>query len=150
MHRPPQIVSPSSTNDLYRVFTNEANVLIDKRLYEIFVQQHGVMPLATVLNSTLTTLFLEIGSRTGLGEGLLDLTVYEVAACLIANPVLVRRFPLPARAVLPFEEELRQPDRRALDDVVFEALGLTAGEREAVYEAVIELVRARLEKAQSV
>jgi hypothetical protein len=27
-------------------------------------------------------------------------------------------------------------------------LGLTAGEREAVYEAVVELVRARLEKAQ--
>jgi hypothetical protein len=43
-----------------------------------------------------------------------------------------------------------QPDRRALDEVVFDVLGLTAGEREAVYEAVVELVRARLEKAQSV
>lgn len=42
------------------------------------------------------------------------------------------------------------PDRRALDDVVFDVLGLTSGEREAVYEAVIELVRARLEKARSV
>ncbi|GIV86887.1 MAG: hypothetical protein KatS3mg054_0916 [Chloroflexus sp.] len=39
---------------------------------------------------------------------------------------------------------------RALDDIVFDVLGLTAGEREAVYEAVIELVRARLEKARSV
>ncbi len=29
-------------------------------------------------------------------------------------------------------------------------LGLTAGEREAVYEAVVELVRHRLEKARSV
>jgi hypothetical protein len=46
--------------------------------------------------------------------------------------------------------ELRQPDRRTLDDVVFDVLGLTAGEREAVYEAVVALVRARLEKAQSV
>lgn len=45
----------------------------------------------------------------------------------------------------------QQPNpRRALDDVVFDILGLTAGEREAVYEAVIELVRARLEKAKSV
>jgi hypothetical protein len=32
--------------------------------------------------------------------------------------------------------------------VVFDVLGLTAGEREAVYEAVVNLVRARLEKAQ--
>jgi hypothetical protein len=43
-----------------------------------------------------------------------------------------------------------QPDRRALDEVVFDVLGLTAGEREAVYEAVVNLVRARLEKARSV
>lgn len=35
-------------------------------------------------------------------------------------------------------------------DVVFDVRGLTAAEREAVYEAVIELVRARLEKARSV
>jgi hypothetical protein len=34
------------------------------------------------------------------------------------------------------------PDRRALDEVVFDVLGLTVGEREAVYEAVINLVRA--------
>jgi hypothetical protein len=37
-----------------------------------------------------------------------------------------------------------------LDEVVFDVLGLTAGEREAVYEAVVNLVRARLEKASSV
>ena len=32
---------------------------------------------------------------------------------------------------------------------MFDVPGLTAGEREAVYEAVVNLVRARLEKAQS-
>jgi len=53
-------------------------------------------------------------------------------------------------AVLPVVDEIQQPDRRALDEVVFDVLGLTAGEREAVYEAVVELVRARLEKARSV
>jgi hypothetical protein len=47
-------------------------------------------------------------------------------------------------------DEIRQPYRRALDEVVFDVLGLTAGEREAVYEAVVTLVHARLEKARSV
>jgi hypothetical protein len=42
------------------------------------------------------------------------------------------------------------PDRQALNEFVFEVFGLTAGEREAVYEAVVNLVRARLEKARSV
>jgi hypothetical protein len=46
--------------------------------------------------------------------------------------------------------EKNEPDRRALDDVVFDVLGLTVGEREAVYEAVVELVRRRLEKAKSI
>jgi hypothetical protein len=46
--------------------------------------------------------------------------------------------------------DLQAPNRRALDEVVFDVLGLTAGEREAVYEAVVNLVRARLEKARSV
>ncbi|MDW8003183.1 MAG: hypothetical protein RMJ39_11170, partial [Deltaproteobacteria bacterium] len=58
--------------------------------------------------------------------------------------------PLFARPILDIDNELLQPDRRALDDVVFDVLGLTQGEREAVYEAVINLVRARLEKAKSV
>ncbi len=39
-----------------------------------------------------------------------------------------------------------QPDRRALDEVVFDVLGLTAGER----EAVINLVRAAGEGTERV
>ena len=50
---------------------------------------------------------------------------------------------------MPVVDEVNQADRRALDDVVFDALGLTAGERAAVYEAVVELVEARLNKARS-
>jgi len=42
---------------------------------------------------------------------------------------------------------LCQPDRRALDEVVFDVLGLTADEREAVYEAVVTMVRARWKKS---
>jgi hypothetical protein len=41
-------------------------------------------------------------------------------------------------------------DRRALDEVVFEALGLTKEEQLEVYRAVIELVKNRLVKARSV
>ncbi len=42
------------------------------------------------------------------------------------------------------------PDRRALDDIIFDILGLTKEEREEVYRAVIELVTNRLKKARSV
>jgi len=41
------------------------------------------------------------------------------------------------------------PDRKALDDIVFDILGLTEDERNEVYWAVCELVKNRLEKAKS-
>ena len=42
------------------------------------------------------------------------------------------------------------PDRKALDDIVFDILGLTQEERNEFYWAVCELVKNRLEKARSV
>jgi len=42
------------------------------------------------------------------------------------------------------------PDRKALDDIVFDALGLTKKERKEIYWAVAELVKNRLEKAKSI
>ena len=40
--------------------------------------------------------------------------------------------------------------RKALDDIVFDILGLTEDERNEVYWAVCEMVKNRLEKARSV
>jgi hypothetical protein len=42
------------------------------------------------------------------------------------------------------------PDRRALDWVVFEVLGLSEAEQLEIYRAMVELVKSRLVKAQSV
>ena len=41
------------------------------------------------------------------------------------------------------------PDRKALDNIVFDILGLTQEERKEVYWAVCELVKNRLDKARS-
>jgi len=43
-----------------------------------------------------------------------------------------------------------KPDRRELDRVVFEILGLTEEEQLEVYKAVVDLVKSRIEKAKSV
>ena len=53
------------------------------------------------------------------------------------------------RDIGAISEEIRCSDRRALDDVMFGVLMLTRGERDPVYEAVINLVEARLGKADS-
>lgn len=151
----PSIVWVKSINDRHLQSRIPIRCLVDQRLYEL--HYNDPVRLNVVLNSSVTLLFKELCGRTNLGEGALDTAVYEANRIEVVNPQLLslnecRRVEteMSKRIIVPFEDEIHQPDRRALDDVVFDVLGLTAGEREAVYEAVMELVRSRLAKARSV
>ena len=90
----------------------------------------------------------------------MKIQTYEVAWLNLLNPEVLDKKQIDAlfvagekmseRPMLSISDEIHQPNRRALDDVVFDVLGLKAGERDAVYEAVVELVKRRLEKAKSI
>ncbi len=56
------------------------------------------------------------------------------------------------KSKIPIEEQepTPLPDRAELDNIVFDALGLTADERKDVYRAVCRLVWNRISKAKSV
>jgi hypothetical protein len=153
VRRLPPIISPSSISELPRTFANQG-VFIDKRLYEIY-PKNKVEPILLATNAITCSLFLELGSRTGLGEGLLDLAVYELADCFVLVPPESNKLEAVLeearlRDFLPLRQEIQNANRKELDSIVFDALGLTQGERDAVYEAVINLVEARLKKAGSV
>jgi methylase of polypeptide subunit release factors len=116
--------------------------------------------LLALLNSSLTALFLETLGRTSLGQGALDFAVYELGSIPVLDPRrlsaatsqrlrrayrrLIRRAPLPA------EQEIGSPEKKALDEIVFETLGLSPGEREALLGGLLGLSRARREKRASV
>ena len=148
----PEIVIPCSFNDAFKVFVN-SNVLVDKRMYECYSTD---TKLSYLLNSTLTWFFAEVCSRTGLGQGLLDLTVYEVEDWMITFPNYFNNIDFSQfqnftnRIIEGYSSELYKEDRRELDKIIFDELGLTDSEREEVYQAVIELVSNRLNKAKSV
>lgn len=154
-------IVPCSFNDSFKVFENK-NVLVDKRMYEGFCDSKKIL---VVLNSFLFPLMMELGTRVGLGEGLLDVTVEEVQKIRIVNPLLIREdITIPRRRIGNVFEEVRidpkhpireqepkpLPDRKLLDDTVFDILGLTEDERKEVYWAVCELVQNRLQKANSI
>jgi len=145
-------------NDVHKSFYNPQR-FIAVRFYRLYpIDPEYEKPLAALLNTTIFALFREIYGSTKLGLGALDTTMADMLRVPIPFPVdkvyqekLARQFDiLSARPAQSVEIERSLPDRRALDEVVFDVLGLTAGEREAVYEAVVNLVRARLEKARSV
>jgi hypothetical protein len=152
-----KVLWPMIHNDRPAVFWNGQGVAVDHNLFEIL----GEYPfeLWAFLVSSPQIIFRELFGRSNLGEGALKTEGIDIRKFEVIRPELIRslgseRLEIPLeqmsrRATQPIGIEIHQPDRRALDEVVFDVLGLTAGEREAVYEAVIELVRARLEKAKS-
>ncbi|MCR4418001.1 MAG: BREX-1 system adenine-specific DNA-methyltransferase PglX [Ignavibacteria bacterium] len=162
-----------SSGDRYLVPVNPHNFFIDARLYAIKVmikQQYENFFVA--LNTTYLVMYWEIAGRVMTGSlPLLDLKVYELKDTLILHPKILDNKTcqevfekLTNREIYNIFTELGfdpskpireqepnpMPDRKALDDIVFDALGLTEEERKEVYWSVAELVKTRLEKARSV
>ena len=112
-----------------------------------------------VANSTLAVLVSEIYGRANLGDGLLTTYGPDILSFDFISPdwidaqsseSLSQAFELiKQRDVLSIFDEIHQPDRRALDAIIFDALDLTQGERDSVYESVVNLVESRLRKARS-
>jgi len=138
-------------NDTSAVFYNPDNLPVDCRLYCANLPTISII----FLNSPIAAMMFEIYNRAGLGEGARSLMVSDYAGvpCLANTNIEV--------AIKKIIEEISSlPPRKLkqardvawshLDDAIFEALSLTQGERDAIYEAVISLVEARLKKAVSV
>jgi hypothetical protein len=102
----------------------------------------------------------ELAGRTTLGQGALKTEGIDIEKIAVLDPrqlsddqVEALESSFDALAERPVEsifEEVKREDRRRLDNVVFDILGLSVEERASVYEAVVDLVRARIQRAESV
>jgi hypothetical protein len=93
---------------------------------------------------------IELSARTGLGQGLLPMSVKEVKNIKIINPEILESLPSISREIGSLNHELMQKDRLELDSKIFDAIGLTQEERKELYEAYIVLVTNRLGKATNI
>lgn len=165
------ILCMMSINERHIWWDNKDQCYIDARLYGTTIKDdrykiHKYKILGCALNSTLFWLFTELWGRVNLGEGALDVKVYEYASMpvlkfddrlkkLLQNKITQRKInnvfeELGAKN--PEEVSLRKIklDRRELDKIVMgEILGLSDEEQLEVYRAVIDLVKSRIEKAKS-
>ena len=140
----------------------------DARFYDMYSSDE----IGAIANTSFCLFWMELQARGyGGGGGPVDVKVYEVQNFeipFVPQPLrenLLTSFGQVAnREIKPIFTELginpafpiREqkpnplPDRKALDDIVFDVLGLTEDERNELYWAVCELVKNRLEKARSV
>ena len=140
---------------------NETRLLLASDVVFIgtLYNQNTIRSANAVANSTLTVLISEIYGRVNLGDGLLTTYGPEIMKFDFISPdwidiqsgqSLNQAFELmKQREILSIFDEIHQPDRRTLDAIIFDALNLTKGERDGVYEAVIQLVTDRVEKAKN-
>lgn len=149
---------------------NPQRIILDCNLFDIYTPAKS-KAFAFSLNSTVSILLWEMSARSyGGGGGPLKSQVYEVEDVIVPKPdLLALKITQEIEDILPREIKdiftelglnpnypIRDqkpnplPDRKALDDIVFDILGLTQAERNEVYWSVCELVKNRLEKARSV
>lgn len=143
---------------------SDSKALADCRLY------YGNFDnsIQSYINSTLYHFFEEVLNREiGGGGGPRSVMVYEVNNSLILNPKLLNfkniflsrevrtifiECGIDPESDVPISEQEPNPlpDRKELDDVIFDALDLTQEERKEVYRSVCQLVWNRISKAKSV
>ena len=102
------------------------------------------------LNSAVSQLMIHVVGRVNFGGGLVKIQTYEVEGLNLVNPAHLSGIDEAIFSEIACDVLNPSAARRALDDAVFDALGLTRDERDAVYEAVRELVENRRRRAESV
>ncbi len=126
---PPVGVVPEGVHREYTFAKNPRGLLIDKRLYGLF---HAPPRIVDFMNTSLFKLSLEVQTRTTLGGGLADITVYEYKHGILLHPDLVP------------EDEVVD------DDLVARVLGLTPEEKTDLALALKNLIAERLTRASRV
>ena len=145
------------------------NEIISHRFFRIIPKNSKInKKLILLLNSTLSSLSLEVFRNPSLGGGVLAHGTYTIKEFITIDPYKIKinenKFQsFISRQILNVFEELGinpskpiqeqepkpLPDRAELDKIIFDELGLTKEERKEVYLSVCELVKQRLEKARS-
>jgi hypothetical protein len=132
----------------------EGQIVVDQQIYRVGLAEgvlHG--EAGALLNSAWFALACELGGRVNLGEGVLWLATYELAEILLPDPraldagtrrELVARFEaLAALPVIDTPDALQRPEQQALDELVYELVGLPATEREAARAALLASLAGR-------
>ncbi len=152
-------------NDRTVCFKND-RFLVGDNFFEIYSKtKENEVNIFNSLNSTYTTLLRELFGRSNFGGGVLKTQKPDLNRFLVFEGFKDVEFDVhhrptksifqecgidPESEILIEEQEPKPlPDRKALDDVVFDAIGLTEQERKDVYRSVCRLVWNRVSKAKS-
>ncbi len=133
-----------------RSFLTGSHVYANNVLYEVHCVDELPDKICAALNSTVCQLLINLEGRVNFGGGMLELAAYEAENLRVVKNRYLPIFDDALFRSTDWDVLAPSAARRQIDAAVFDALGLTAGEREAVYAGVTELVENRRRRARSV
>ncbi|MCX6160463.1 MAG: N-6 DNA methylase [Ignavibacteriae bacterium] len=156
-------IFPSKIGEKYRLIDNRnSEIYCDKVNYNIKIKDEYRKYsdiIFLLMNSFLFRLLFDLFSRQLTGnQTLSDVDVNVLEKCLILNPKLLLRHKPDLKQVLKslksreqgtIFEEISQTDRRQLDLIIFNELGLPRKDLNELYSAVANYVHERNEKSKS-
>ena len=134
---------------------------LSDRAFHMLTAKQGVATdvLAALLNSAVSSLFIEVSARANLGDGAIKFETEDARELLVINPraltkndassILSKFSKIAARDVERWSEEIKQKDRLALDQTVLAALGFKSkSSLQKIYAGVDEMIKERLSLAE--
>jgi len=144
--QPPNLVCMMSYNDRFGFFLN-TDAFVDNRLYTIKPNEPtNLKAFFYALNWPFTFLQQELLGRSNLGEGALDLKVYEVEQLLIPHPNLIKE---QLNSAQNFNSVGLDDLQESFEAVVVNILGINAEEINLLKRAFEQLKSDRKERAKS-
>ena len=145
----PQLVGPTAKT----MYVPKGCLTLDN-----FTEVHALpalaVPLCLSMNSTLFQLMLNLSGCANRGYGCLKVQVSDLGNLLCIDPNLITDSDgnLDDSFLSSEDWDVLAPSeaRKYIDNIIFDILELTQGERDGVYEAVTQLVTTRLQKAKSI
>ena len=166
----PDLLWPDAYNIRYSVYNTQGN-WGDKRFFYITPKDKtDTLLIESYLNSSIIPLLIEIEGIANLGQGVIYTNVYWLKRLLVPSNTsfkLMNKLKecfnrLSKRSIGSIFEEIgaEKPedvslekvrlDRKELDDVIFDILGLSNEDRLNVYRAILDLVSRRITKAEDI
>ena len=133
-----------------RTFFTNGGLRFGDNFQQIHSDTTPTLQLCATMNATLSQLLFNISGRANFGGGLMKIQTFEMENLTVLNPSLLPEIPEEMFTSTNWDVLTPSAERRQIDAAVFDALELTQGEQDAVYEGVTELVGNRLRRARSV
>ena len=133
-----------------RTFLTSRPLIFSDNFQAIHPNERDLSAFCLSMNSTLCQLMINVEGRTNFGQGVLEVQTYEVSNFRIVDPRLLPKIEVSTFASSEWDVLNPSAQRRQIDDALYDVLGFTKGEQDAVYEGVSELVLNRRRRAGSV